>query len=47
MPLTTPADPAILERLPDPVMVVSAGAREQPGERRIAFANAAARDTSA
>lgn len=45
MPLTTPADPAILERLPDPVMVVSAGARERPGERRIAFANAAARDT--
>ena len=45
MPLTTPADPAILERLPDPVMVVSAGAREHPGERRIAFANAAARDT--
>jgi len=45
MPLTTPADPAILERLPDPVMVVSAGARDRPGERRIAFANAAARDT--
>jgi len=45
MPLTTPADPVILERLPDPVMVVSAGARERPAERRIAFANAAARET--
>jgi two-component system phosphate regulon sensor histidine kinase PhoR len=40
MPTTT-LDAAILERLPDPVMVVEA----QPGERRIAFANAAARET--
>jgi len=40
MPSPTP-ESAILERLPDPVMVVEAG----PGERRIAFANAAARET--
>ncbi|MGE5566559.1 MAG: ATP-binding protein [Parcubacteria group bacterium] len=40
MPDTT-FESAILERLPDPVMVVAAS----PGERRIAFANAAARDT--
>ena len=39
MPSTSP-DSAILERLPEPVIVVAAA----PGERRIAFANAAARE---
>jgi two-component system phosphate regulon sensor histidine kinase PhoR len=41
MPPSPTPESAILERLPDPVMVVAAA----PGERRIAFANAAARET--
>ncbi|HEX6860588.1 MAG TPA: ATP-binding protein [Caulobacteraceae bacterium] len=38
------ADSAILERLPEPVLVVEAGERESAADRRIAFANAAARE---
>ena len=34
----------VLERLPDPVMVVAAGAGESAADRKIAFANAAARE---
>ncbi len=37
------SEAAILERLPEPVIVVAAGARDEPSARRIAFANAAAR----
>jgi two-component system phosphate regulon sensor histidine kinase PhoR len=43
MPLSPPADPAILEHLPDPVMVVEGRLRAEPADRRITFANAAAR----
>lgn len=44
MPTSSQADAQVLERLPDPVMVVAAGARELAADRRIAFANAAARE---
>ncbi|HYG26562.1 MAG TPA: histidine kinase dimerization/phospho-acceptor domain-containing protein, partial [Caulobacteraceae bacterium] len=44
MPTSTRADSQVLERLPDPVMVVAAGQGGSPADRRIAFANAAARE---
>jgi two-component system, OmpR family, phosphate regulon sensor histidine kinase PhoR len=43
MPLPPQADSAILEHLPDPVMVVQAGRRENAAERQVVFANGAAR----
>jgi two-component system phosphate regulon sensor histidine kinase PhoR len=44
MQVSSQPDPAILEHLPDPAMVVEAGAQDEPANRRIAFANAAARE---
>lgn len=44
MTAPTQPDAAVLERLPDPVMVVAGGSRGEPAARRIAFANAAARE---
>jgi len=38
------SEAAILEHLPEPVIVVEAGAGDGPATRRIAFANAAARN---
>jgi two-component system, OmpR family, phosphate regulon sensor histidine kinase PhoR len=40
----SPAFSSIVDSLPDPVMVVSAWDPEDPSDRRITFANAAARD---
>jgi len=44
MPPSPPADPAILEHLPDPVMVVEGRGGDEPVDPRITFANAAARE---
>ena len=44
MPFLSSPDAAILERLPDPVMVIAARRRDDPSDRRIAFANPAARE---
>jgi two-component system phosphate regulon sensor histidine kinase PhoR len=44
MPSSPQPEPAILEHLPDPVMVVEAGRRESAAERHVTFANAAARE---
>ena len=44
MPSSPQPEAAILERLPDPVIVVAGTAREDASSLRIAFANAAARD---
>ena len=44
MPPPSQADAAVLERLPDPVMVVAGRVRGEAGDLRIAFANAAARE---
>ena len=35
---------AVLEQLPDPLLLIEGGAREEPASRRFLFANAAARD---
>lgn len=44
MPSPSQFDGAVLERLPDPVMLVAGGVRGEAAGLRIAFANAAARD---
>ena len=44
MPPPSQVDAAVLERLPDPVMVVAGRVRGEAGDLRIAFANAAARE---
>ena len=44
MPPPSQSDAAVLERLPDPAMVVEGAARGEVAGLRIVFANAAARE---